>query len=121
MPKSRSRFFSTCNCVQPHVAETAGLSRRQMLAGGAALAAGAALPPGMRALAQEAKPHRIDVHHHIAPPSWLAAIKRINQGNPPINNWSVQKTLDDMDKGGVAVAITSPTSRRHLALRAPKL
>src|SRR6516164_8995373 len=33
-----------------------------------------------------------------------------NLDNPPMANWSVQKTLDDMDKGGVATAITSPTT-----------
>jgi 6-methylsalicylate decarboxylase len=50
---------------------------------------------------------RIDVHHHIASPSWLQAMKLIGAGDPVIANWSVQKSLDDMDKGGVATAILS--------------
>jgi predicted TIM-barrel fold metal-dependent hydrolase len=50
---------------------------------------------------------RIDVHHHIASPSWLQAIKRIGADDPVIANWSVQKSLDDMDKGGVATAVLS--------------
>jgi 6-methylsalicylate decarboxylase len=54
-------------------------------------------------------PHRIDVHHHIAPPSWLAAMDIIGRTDPLIGGWSVQKTLDDMDEGGVVTAITSIT------------
>jgi predicted TIM-barrel fold metal-dependent hydrolase len=50
---------------------------------------------------------RIDVHHHMASPSWLQAIKLIGAGDPVIANWSAQKSLDDMDKGGVATAILS--------------
>jgi predicted TIM-barrel fold metal-dependent hydrolase len=50
---------------------------------------------------------RIDVHHHIASPSWLHAIKLIGADDPVIANWSVQKSLDDMDKGGVATAVLS--------------
>ena len=55
-------------------------------------------------------PQRIDVHHHIAPPNWLAAVKSLKQDNPPMVNWSIQKTLDDMDKGGVLTSITSTTT-----------
>ena len=54
-------------------------------------------------------PHRIDVHHHIASPSWLAAMDIIGRTDPMIGGWSVQKTLDDMDKGGTATAVTSIT------------
>jgi predicted TIM-barrel fold metal-dependent hydrolase len=50
---------------------------------------------------------RIDVHHHIASPSWLQAIKLIGADDPVIANWSVQKSLDDMGKGGVATAVLS--------------
>ena len=56
------------------------------------------------------EPHRIDVHHHIVPPSWLAAMDIIGRTDPMIGGWSVQKSLDDMDKGGVAIAIASPTT-----------
>ncbi len=50
---------------------------------------------------------RIDVHHHMASPSWLQAMKLISVEDPVIAGWSVQKSLDDMDKGGVATAILS--------------
>jgi predicted TIM-barrel fold metal-dependent hydrolase len=55
-----------------------------------------------------AAPHRIDVHCHFAPPEWLAA-----QGQniiPAIKNWTVQWSLDDMDKAGVEKAIMSITT-----------
>lgn len=102
-------LLASCGCCAEPFAATA-VSRRSLLGGSAAIAAIAAtggLP--MPALAQT-KPHRIDVHHHITPPTWLAALKKAKRDNPPIANWSVQKTLDDMDKGGVATAITSPTT-----------
>ena len=117
------RFFASCGCcAQPSAAtavERTGLRRRDLLAGGAAALAAAAAVGGFapRALAGAgapgvvgAKPHRIDVHHHISPPTWLDAMKSIQKDNPPMANWSVQKTLEDMDKGGVATAMTSPTT-----------
>ena len=51
---------------------------------------------------------RIDVHHHMASPSWLQAMKLIGAEDPVIASWSVQKSLDDMDKAGTATAIVSP-------------
>ena len=50
---------------------------------------------------------RIDVHHHLASPGWLRAMKLIGAADPVIANWSVEKSLDDMDKGGVATAVLS--------------
>ena len=37
----------------------------------------------------------------------LQAMKLIGAGDPVIANWSVQKSLDDMDKGGIATAVLS--------------
>ena len=74
----------------------------------------------MPALAQN-KGHRIDVHHHISPPIWVEALKKVNKTNPPIVNWSIQRTLDDMDKGGVATADNiSLRCRAHNVLQAEK-
>jgi 6-methylsalicylate decarboxylase len=50
------------------------------------------------------------LHHHISPPNWLEAVKKAKLDNPPMANWSVQKSLDDMDKAGIATAMTSPTT-----------
>ncbi|HEY6703748.1 MAG TPA: amidohydrolase family protein, partial [Xanthobacteraceae bacterium] len=88
----------------------ATLGRRGFIAGGlatlGAFAAGGVAP---RAAAQT-KPHRIDVHHHVTPPPWLDALKKAKLSNFPRDNWSVQKSLDDMDKAGIATAIVSPTT-----------
>jgi predicted TIM-barrel fold metal-dependent hydrolase len=63
-----------------------------------------------RKAAAQAKPQRIDVHHHISPPTWIEAVKNANRANAPMSNWSAQKSLEDMDKAGVTTAITSPTT-----------
>ncbi len=105
----RSKLFADCPCCPPQRQFAATpVSRRAFVAGGAAtIAAGAG--SARKAVAQ-AKPHRIDVHHHIVPPTWLDAMNLIGRSNPPLVTWSVQKTLDDMDKGGVATAMMSPTA-----------
>ncbi|HEY6995649.1 MAG TPA: amidohydrolase family protein [Xanthobacteraceae bacterium] len=108
MSQARNGLFGRCSCCPP----IATIGRRQFLAGGiAALGAGAfaAAGVGSKAAAQ-AKPHRIDVHHHISPPTWLDAVKKAKLDNPPLANWSPQKSLDDMDKAGTATAIVSPTT-----------
>ena len=113
---SRHRLVGGCNCcTKPFVAPA--VSRRKLLIGSAALGlAFASLAP--KAFAQ-AKPHRIDVHHHVAPPSWLNAMDIIGRSNPPLTNWSIQKSLDDMDKGGTATAMLSPTAPQVVPLGMP--
>ena len=54
-----------------------------------------------------ADPRRIDVHHHVTPPSYIAAASQITYGNAPRMSWSLERSLDDMDKGGVETAIIS--------------
>ena len=102
----------SCHCAGALARSTArdGLSRRRFIAGSTAVL-------GLNALVQmpppafaQAKPHRIDVHHHVSPPSWLDAVKKARLDNPPIVNWSVQKSLDDMDQAGTATAVVSPTT-----------
>ena len=109
LKRSRHRLFASCTCCTEPFAATA-VSRRDLLKGGAAaLAVGATAGFAPKVLAQ-AKPHRIDVHHHIVPPTWFAAMEVIGRSDFPLKNWSVQKTLEDMDKGGVEVSMTSPTT-----------
>ncbi len=101
----RGRIGPVCPSCRP--APTGpDLRRRQLLAGSAALgglvAAGCTTPTPAAA-------HRIDVHHHISPPPWVTALKAAKLDSPPVNNWTPQKSIDDLDAGGVATAITSPT------------
>ena len=103
---TKRRLSAICNCCNTPFAAT-GVSRRQFLAGGVAAFAATSLPAQVFA---QAKPHRIDVHHHVVPPGWLNAMDIIGRTNPPLTNWSVQKTLDDMDKGAVEIAMLSPTA-----------
>ena len=79
------------------------LDRRAFLASAAALAA---LPPA--ALAQTPKNSRaIDVHHHFAPPAFIADTKLRPHPNPVYFGWSQEKSLEDMDRAGVAMAVLS--------------
>jgi len=55
------------------------------------------------------RPHRIDVHHHHTPPPYLAAITARNIPGP-VREWTPEKSLADMDRGGVATALTSITT-----------
>lgn len=102
----KRRLSTACTCCSGPFAATA-VSRRRILAGGAAALAAAAVG-GFRAksFAQSAG-QRIDVHHHYASPGWLQAMEMIGADSPPIAHWTVQKSLDDMDKGGVATAVLS--------------
>ena len=93
-----------CACCAPRAPfAAAAVTRRGLLAGGAATLATFSATP-MAAQAQ-AKPHRIDVHHHIVPPMQAEALTRNRSGNPA--RWSVSMSLEDMDKAGVATSITS--------------
>lgn len=93
---AQSRPLLSCAC---HI------TRRGFL--GAVGAAGALAATGKAAAAGPQGP--IDVHHHLSPPTWVAALKRAKLDSPPVNDWTPQRSLDDMDKAGVATAITSPT------------
>jgi ABC-type glycerol-3-phosphate transport system substrate-binding protein len=116
MKKPSFGFAGGCVCCAPEMA-AAGASRRNFLAGGiAAVGLGAAAAP-TRVFAQAAAPSAapppktvIDVHHHIAPPAYAQELIARGQNEPPLFRWSVQKSLEDMDKAGVATAITSITT-----------
>ena len=87
-----------CCACQP-----VAFGRRGLLAGAGALAL---VRPGH---AQDSL-RAIDVHHHISPPTWMAAVKRAGLDNPPMNDWTPQRSLEQMDAAGVATSITSPTT-----------
>lgn len=95
-------FRNGCACCDVGV-----LGRRGLLTGAAA--AGLFGPGPLGSARAADKPFRIDVHHHIAPPAWVAALKSEKLDTPPVTNWQPEQSLEDMDKGGVATAMTSPT------------
>jgi 6-methylsalicylate decarboxylase len=88
--------------------------RRHFLAGLAAVGAGS-LFPGRQSLllaqapaqSTAAKPRRIDTHHHFTPPTWVAALQQagLKSGR---EDWSVEGSLETMDRGGVEMAVLSP-------------
>jgi predicted TIM-barrel fold metal-dependent hydrolase len=84
-----------------------GTSRRGFL--GAVGAMGALAAAGCATSSLRPGPQRIDVHHHISPPPWVAALKKSRLDSPPVNDWTPRRSLDEMDRGGVATAMTSPT------------
>ena len=53
---------------------------------------------------------RVDVHHHVTPPKYLAELASRNLATADMRAWSVARTLDDMDKAAVATSIVSITS-----------
>ena len=56
-----------------------------------------------------AAPHRIDVHHHVTPPSLRTEKMRAGAGGGPTYAWTIEKTLEDMEKGDVrGVVISMP-------------
>jgi len=103
------------------------IPRRQFLTGvGSFLAA--MVVPGCASVDRAPKTassprYRIDIHHHAFPPEYVAELRTRKLANPFVSNWSLAKTLDDMDKAGVATSILSvsnpgvafadsPTARR---------
>ncbi len=58
-----------------------------------------------------AAPHRIDVHHHISPPAYIAELDP--KGIPltrETRDWTPAQSIELMDKGGVQVSLTSITT-----------
>jgi predicted TIM-barrel fold metal-dependent hydrolase len=90
------------------------LARRSFLVGAVTSLGLAAAARGHRLSAFQAaappRPNRIDIHHHFAPPAWVAEVK----GRPLLNaantRWSPAQSIEDMDRGGVAAAVVSITN-----------
>ncbi|MCK8782857.1 amidohydrolase [Roseomonas sp. NAR14] len=94
-----------CACLMP----------RRALLRGAAAALGAATLPAIPAGAQApARPgpgqRRIDIHHHLTPPAYRdAALAKLDL--PPVaRNWTPARTIEDLDRAGIDVAILSVTT-----------
>lgn len=93
-----------CLCGNPRRGFLTGLAA----AGAAALLPGCAAPvkgPGV-----VGERYRIDTHHHLFSPAYVAELAKVNQAPPIVRNWSVAKTLEDMEKAGVATSMLSVTT-----------
>jgi predicted TIM-barrel fold metal-dependent hydrolase len=65
---------------------------------------------GALAQATPDNPRRIDVHHHFGPPAWVAEVKGRPLLQPANTTWTPEKSIEDMDRGGVAAAVISITN-----------
>jgi 6-methylsalicylate decarboxylase len=88
-----------------------GVARRKFLAGLTALGAAAVLPETiLRAQTPGAvtgRAYRIDAHHHFSAPGFIAAISARKTNQRPLELWTPAKSIEDMDKSGVATAMIS--------------
>jgi predicted TIM-barrel fold metal-dependent hydrolase len=93
----RRRFegIRACACCVP---------RRDLLTGFAAVATGALLPAAAtRAQPPKKAAGRIDVHRHFVPPGYI-----VDKRRTWLNDRStIPQQIEDMDKGGVALAVTT--------------
>jgi predicted TIM-barrel fold metal-dependent hydrolase len=57
-------------------------------------------------------PARIDVHHHLFPPPFVAALREHEHylAHGVARTWTPRTSLDDMDAAGIAMAFTSITA-----------
>jgi predicted TIM-barrel fold metal-dependent hydrolase len=87
------------------------MNRRQLLLGLLAAGGHAALArTAAGQVAPGARPSRIDIHHHFAPPAWVTAVKGRPLLQPANTTWTPAKSIEDMDRGGVAAAMVSITN-----------
>src|SRR5260370_29818108 len=86
-------------------------SRREILSGIAVLAAAAVMPKFCSAAQTGSdapdRPFRIDTHHHFSVPKLIAESTAKGITQTGLQDWTPQKSIDQMDKGGVATSIIS--------------
>src|SRR3954454_21980015 len=88
---------SACTCCLP---------RRGFLKGLAAASLASASSFGAQAQAQSAA-RRIDVYHHVLPPLFAETAKAKNMLPPVVASLTIQRSIEDMDRSGVATSILS--------------
>jgi 6-methylsalicylate decarboxylase len=87
--------------------------RRRFLASLSSLGFAAAAGVDLSAIFEQARPAtagRVDIHHHFAPPAWIAEVKGRPLLQPANTRWTPEQSIEDMDKGGVASAMVSVTN-----------
>ena len=113
----RDRIFASVDAGASEVRTnraipTSGAARREFLTSLAVAGAGAMLPASraINVIAQVTRSMRgrIDVHHHMAPPSYVKAMDREIAPTAAYRNWSPAVSLEKMDKANVATSMLSP-------------
>lgn len=106
-----------CICCPPWERRHAATTARPNAAGARA----ATGKSGDSATGVPLKPVSIDVHHHISPRAYVDAVGAENLVNSyPASRkaayeWTPEVSLEDMDRGGTATAITSVWNGTHIA------
>jgi predicted TIM-barrel fold metal-dependent hydrolase len=90
-------------------------SRRTLLGTLAAIGAVTLVPCGSRPVDAAESVMRIDTHHHFFSPAWKEAEKAFAEKVhgfvfPGNANWTPEKSLEDMEQGGVSKAVLSLAS-----------
>jgi predicted TIM-barrel fold metal-dependent hydrolase len=111
MTDGRAATLRGCFCCDQSMALRAAPSRRGFMLGAGALALSSAIRPiGASAQTADAKPFRVDVHHHLSPPTYVTASNDGGFGDALMKNWTIEKSLTDMDKAGIATSMLSVTT-----------
>jgi predicted TIM-barrel fold metal-dependent hydrolase len=84
-------------------------NRRAVLESLAVLGAGSFLARNGTGAGRETRAI-IDVHHHFYPPTFVVELGRADQTLAAAKEWSAARSLEDMDKAGVATSIASITT-----------
>src|ERR1700722_5525929 len=88
-----------------------GVARRKFIANLAVCGAAALLPTNVLRVqmlsTSTIKPFRIDAHHHFSAPGFIAAISARKTNQRPLELWTPEKSIEDMDKSGVAASMIS--------------
>ncbi len=98
-----ARLAPACACAPARRGFLGGL----LAAGAGTMLAGCASPAGSGVNNVR---DRIDTHHHLFSPAYVAELVKVNQAPPIVRNWSLARTLDDMDRAGVKTSILSVTT-----------
>ena len=103
---SRKKSWNDCACSDTNDATRFDGGRRRFLANSAAATAFGVFGNLGTAISQT-NPRRIDVHHHLSSPGFIREISSRKTGQALLEQWTPAKSIEDMDKGGVATSVVS--------------
>ncbi len=106
MLKNAQKKLNGCVCCGPLGVGGFEPARRSFIASSAAAAA-VGVFGNLGTAGAQSDPRRIDVHHHFSSPGFIKEISSRKTGQIPLERWTPAKSVEDMDKGGVATSIVS--------------